>query len=385
MGVQKLFKSRISSIRARRAFTLVELLVVIAIMGILMGLLLSGVQAARESARRSTCSNNMRQIGLATLNFESAKRTLPDGGEGTDYTANGGTRPGTTFQVQGSGHGPSVFVQILPFLEQQALSDQWDNTKHYRHSGGINNQIAKNVIPSFMCPSNPYSQRDSSGFGKLDYFATVYTDIIPTAPYDRGNQDTSGSAALNKFANGTWHRQNGALAVPACEIGAISDGTANTIMFVEDCGRGSLENPYATYSTYVEDTLNPDGSSITFDTLDETPCAGDTTGTKRCHGVWRWADQDAGGSGISGPPSGRNRFVSNNNTPVGGSTTTCLWSANNCGPNDEPFSFHSGGCNSVFVDGSVHFLSDNIDGATLRYLVTRAEGIPITANGYQLK
>jgi prepilin-type N-terminal cleavage/methylation domain-containing protein/prepilin-type processing-associated H-X9-DG protein len=395
MRVRNAAKSPVSVARLRRAFTLVELLVVIAIMGILMALLLSGVNAARGSAQRSSCSNNMKQIGLAMLNFESAKKQLPNGGEGTNF---GSVPPATTFyQVNattGTGGGPSVFVQILPYLEQQTLADQWDLSKHYRDTTSVNNQIAKTVIQSFICPSNPYGAKDDAGFGKLDYFATVYTDIIPVAPYDRGNQGSGISTGVGftatsgdyKFSNGGLIRQNGALAVPACEIGAISDGTANTIAFIEDTGRGT--SPYPTLSKYGEDANNPDGTPIAFAVLDtnSTPCASGTATV--CHGVWRWADQDAGGSGISGQGGAmgvqRTRFVSGNATPAGG-PTTCLWSANNCGPNDEPFSFHNGGVNSVFVDGSVHFISDDIDGATLRYLVTRAEGIPNTANNYQVK
>ena len=109
--------------------------------------------------------------------------------------------------------------------------------------------------------------------------------------------------------------------------------------------------------------------------------------------VWRWADQDACGSGISGPANssavGLNpndfdsagnyigKVINQNAYPIGGpvaSTGKGIWTYNNEGLNDEPFSFHPGGCNSVFVDGSVHFLADSLDAITLRYLVTRAEG-----------
>lgn len=105
--------------------------------------------------------------------------------------------------------------------------------------------------------------------------------------------------------------------------------------------------------------------------------------------MWRWADQDAAGSGISGPPNVAGKYINQNATPFGGPPMAsgsgcpslhvtgqgCPWNCNNCGPNDEPFSFHPGGCNGIFCDGSVKFLSDTIHGVILRYLVTRAEGV----------
>ena len=81
---------------------------------------------------------------------------------------------------------------------------------------------------------------------------------------------------------------------------------------------------------------------------------------------------------MSGPPENRTKFINNNNTPVGG-PANCPWAKNNCGPNDEPFSFHPGGCNAVFCDGSVRFLADTIHFSVIRYLVTRAEGVAVQA------
>src|SRR4051812_17887270 len=96
----------------RTGFTLVELLVVIAIIGVLVALLLPAIQAAREAGRRSQCQNNLRQLGVALSNFESSKRQLPSGGQGT--------LPGTTttgYDLQ------STFTLLLPFLEARAQSD----------------------------------------------------------------------------------------------------------------------------------------------------------------------------------------------------------------------------------------------------------------------
>lgn len=348
------------SVRTRCGFTLVELLVVMAIIAILLGLLLPGVQAAREAGRRTSCSNNMRQMGLAILNYESANKVLPSGGEGTDPTTHK-----TTFDRKGQ----SVFVQILPFMEMKVAADKYDYGKLYLDTGAANNvSIAKTVVSTFLCPSDPYEKADSLGYGRTDYFATVYSDIGPT-DYKRNKETVS--------------RQDGALAVPACPISAVTDGTSSTLAIIEDAGRKNTPYPGGTAGTLSKYKIsdyyatNPDGTSYTLDNGGESCDGGGSSG---CFGVWRWADPDASGSGISGPPtndgSTPNRFVNQSNTPVGG-PSDCPWSTNNCGLNDEPFSFHSSGVNSVFVDGSVHYLPNRIDGLVLRRLVTRSEGIDL--------
>lgn len=86
----------------------------------------------------------------------------------------------------------------------------------------------------------------------------------------------------------------------------------------------------------------------------------------------RWAAPDSG-SGVSGPPANRGQIINQNKTPKDG-PGTCPWGTNNCGPNDEPFSFHTGGCHALLGDGSVRFLSENADTQTLRRLFARADG-----------
>ncbi len=383
----------------RRAFTLVELLVVITIIGMLVGLLLPAVQAAREAARRMQCQNNMKQVALATLNFETSKKMMPSGGEGSYNT---GTKIATYMDKH------SVFTQILPFMEQAQLYAQVNLEKSYR-STAENVTAAKQQIPSFICASNPLgSVKDPSGYGSVDYFATVYTDI------DGDPTSATYGKRKNGDADSLTYRKDGALAVPAAPISAIIDGTSNTIMYVEDAGRTHMTQGYRTASHYADNAagLHPDvkGALTTWGCEDVAATGADsndcsitkddaTTPAANAHAVNRWADPDAGGSGVSGPhnssanvpagltdsTSGEGKFfthyVNNNALPIGG-PTSCLWSSNNCGLNDEPFSFHIGGCNSVFADGSVHFLGDKISPQAMRAMVTRAEGVVIPSNEF---
>ena len=150
---------RTTSARRRRlAFTLVELLVVIAIIGILVALLLPAVQSAREAARRTGCSNNLKQLGLACLNYESSKKYLPPGYlSGRDFSDIRAEDDGSGTQYQWTG----VFAQILPYMEatavEQLLTDNYDNgASSYDYSyWKVSNPwtAAQTEIPGFLCPS----------------------------------------------------------------------------------------------------------------------------------------------------------------------------------------------------------------------------------------
>src|SRR5438309_8131023 len=131
--------------RNRRGFTLVELLVVIAIIGVLVALLLPAVQAAREAARRSSCTNNVKQIVLGCHNFHDSYGTVPNI---VSYTPTGA---GATTGGFGAGWGFLPF--LLPYVEQKALFD----SINFNSNCCCNSltQVHKAVIPAFLCPSDP--------------------------------------------------------------------------------------------------------------------------------------------------------------------------------------------------------------------------------------
>ena len=133
-------------------------------------------------------------------------------------------------------------------------------------------------------------------------------------------------------------------------------------MMVECVGRGEQFRPTQ---------YNPAANSVVFSGVGD-----EVFNTARQS--WRWGEPSSSGV-VNGPvvqASYTGKLINNNSTPFGGGLAGCNWTVNNCGPNDEPFSFHSGGCNALFADGHVSFLRDEIDAVTVRRLITATEGVP---------
>ena len=371
--------------QVRRGFTLVELLVVIAIIGILVGLLLPAVQAAREAARRMQCSNNVKQIGLAVHNFESTYKKLP-------YSGQCGSTGSTTtpYTIH------STPTQLLPYIEQTALYNMFDHSAnpftqyaatlqsngHYLTASGAllhknakgrsyddpgypSGQVAaKTLIPAFICPSTAIdgSARDPvSKYAGFDYMFPDLSDInsaVGSPTFGTRTQPAGGPAWLAQVVAGMLNCDNGGLS-------RVTDGTSNTVMMIEDASRA---HPSVSKFGSMSARNSPVQTQA-----DPVAWTGGTTGGRR---VFSWADPDAGTNGYSGPSNATGSKlakINNNNTPIGG-PTTCLWSTNNCGPNDEPFSFHTGGANAAMGDGSVRFVSDSTDGVVLKFMVGAADG-----------
>jgi prepilin-type N-terminal cleavage/methylation domain-containing protein len=342
----------------RPAFTLIELLVVIAIIAILIGLLLPAVQKVREAAARSTCQNNLKQIGLALHNYEGTYQRFPTSGEGS-------VNFDTAFDIQ------STWTVILPFIEQNALYQQIDLNTYYLSAA--NQAPFKAAIKTNICPSNPSGGStglDTAGYGICDYMPIAYTDTAAGAGF-RANGASKptwrvegmltvgrGAAYPTPYNKPTYYLNVSGQRT----VAGVIDGTSNTIAMIEDVSRGYFGNVNGTYTA-------PGGNPTQ---------------------IARWAEPYQA-NGVSGPALGSageqcyesnggtastcnsRKAINNNATPVGG-PSTCPWSSNNCGPNDEAFSFHTGGALAVFGDGHVAFVRDSIDMSAMRYLCTPASG-----------
>jgi prepilin-type N-terminal cleavage/methylation domain-containing protein len=168
-----------SKLDQRRAFTLVELLVVIAIIGVLIALLLPAIQAARESARRNSCINNLRQIGISMQNYADAYKYLPSGAVAKPYPADP-NHPHTFYRW-------SALAQLTPFLEQTAIYKSLDlSLPMYDTNYAV---TAKNVaavsmlVPDFLCPSDKL-EAVANNFGPTNYATTVSNGLDGGSPFD---------------------------------------------------------------------------------------------------------------------------------------------------------------------------------------------------------
>jgi prepilin-type N-terminal cleavage/methylation domain-containing protein/prepilin-type processing-associated H-X9-DG protein len=334
--------------RSRRGFTLIELLVVIAIIAVLVAMLVPAVQKAREAAARSTCSNNLRQLGIALHGHNTAKGVFPPGGE---FLFDDGGTPKQTQNLQ------SPITLLLPYIEQDAIADQYVLTARYNDPAFPQNQTAAKVaIPMLLCPTNPLRDlrtgglRDSQGYGVSDYAGCPYVTLapdgtassswfaaaalmsspIPVIPY------TPSDPAIThvKHIDASVHSDP---LIGAPNVGVIKDGLSNCMAFYEDVGR----NETWAKSRYLDPV---------------------TLGSRAS---WRWAEPDN--------VSGVSKVINNNKAPFGG-PATCPWTNHDCGPNNEIFSFHGGGANCLFMDGHVSFLREELSPAVLRALATRAGG-----------
>ncbi|QDV85761.1 DUF1559 domain-containing protein [Stieleria magnilauensis] len=304
--------------RRVKGFTLVELLVVIAIIGILVGLLLPAVQAAREAARRMTCSNNMKQLGLGLHNYHSAFKTFPPG-----HMESGTT--GRTYR-----HQFSWMTYILPHIEQPAVYEMLDFRKISLTLNASDNpafQPAGNtLVPTFICPS------DAVGKINPDWAPTNYL----------GNQGTTcrlrGKSGNGVFGHDSWMK-----------FRDILDGTSSTIALGEIL-KGDF-TPETTRDNYIR---APRGSGANAEDIDG--CQSFPANSSDLGNVW-----------LGGQP--QHNMFSTNRGP-NDRRFDCIAPNNGC-TNFAARSQHTGGAHFTFVDGSVHFITESIDLETFHALGTR--------------
>lgn len=323
-------------VKRRQAFTLVELLVVIAIIGILVGLLLPAVQAAREAARRMQCSNNVKQMGLALLNYESAYKRFPLAAMShPERNCAGGPDCGSSpFDDDGFGWQAA----ILPFIEQTNLYNQlqtivlpngtrmpygtYGALEIYADAAGRGNPIpgGESVISAYICPSsamptvcpNIWAVPGSPGGGGL-------IDRDQAVGYGTSSYKAAGGSCNGDF--GVMHKHNESQG-GGRKISDIIDGTSNTVIVCESSYAVS-QNPGFTGATNPGET-------------EDWP-------------IWLGAPGTDESIRVNGRTS----------APINARTSPArMWWAIS---NDSAFSYHVGGATFGFVDGSVHFLSENID------------------------
>jgi len=327
------------------AFTLIELLVVIAIIAVLIGLLVPAVQKVREAANRMTCQNNMKQLGLAALNYESTNGHIPPSLIVELGAVNG--------QVNGApypGVAHSWAVNFLPYIEQEAVFKMYNMRFPWWSSptivpGTPDNQAAlRTKIKTFICPSTPGGDaRTVSGtyrFGaSFPYQNLAVTDYATNSSINPGSitffgypSTTSQLQLFSAMSPQTRGSNIAATGFPAMEpnkMAAILDGTTNTILLCESAGRPS---------SYINGGID----------------------ASRTHQDSGWGHHE-NDYGLDGAISKSNR----------GSPGNCVI---NCHNDNETYAFHTGGANHVFTDGSVRFVKESIAPQTYAALITARGG-----------
>lgn len=335
----------------RRGFTLVELLVVIAIVGVLIALLLPAIQAAREVARRSSCANNLKQLGVAAQNFHGARGSFPVGAESKKWAA----QPTNAYNF----YRWSSLAHLAPYLEEGNVRDALDlsvplyNTMLKVESRNLG--AVTLVVPVFLCPADEFrvvSSLSGPPFAPTNYVACAGTgngirQHNPTAAIEVGSPfDTDGIFYVNSHTR----------------IGQITDGTSHTALFSESLlGRAPTvpSPPFDPQLDYKFTLMFP---------LTTTACNGTFTFNTSDGRNFSWV-------------SGELRAALYNHVHTPNSTTGDCLTARIGGGQEVQYaafgwkaarSHHQSGVNLLFADGSLQFVLDSVDATLWRAWSTRS-------------
>ncbi len=386
---------------SRSGFTLVELLVVIAIIGVLVGLLLPAVQAAREAARRMSCSNNFKQIGLAIHNYHSAYKQLPEQGAGTGenivpghYAHNSSVRNNQSL---------SIFVGLLPFMEQQALWEEISNpstfdlqnpgtpfvginggpwpamgpTPSLYRTGGNPDSISNSryrpwmtEIPTLRCPSDPGTGLPAGG--RTNYAACMgdsHNWSHTGAPwYELRDPLTSNNVQWTRAAErGVFTSRS------VSKFRDILDGLSNTIM------GGEIATDLG-----VRDIRTIGGDNGDYYGIADNPSLCRDQGNIDPNNPLRWAPGFAIGPSFAGRGyMWASSFHLNTqvNTILPPNRELCMWWAWGGEGTMPPSSQHQGGAHVLMADGAVVYITDSIEAGdshspTVYFWSTLPQGSP---------
>ncbi|APW58700.1 DUF1559 domain-containing protein [Paludisphaera borealis] len=369
--------------RSNRGFTLIELLVVIAIIAVLIALLLPAVQSAREAARRAQCVNNLKQLGLATHNYHSTNNVVPASNQFLGPTKD-----------LGWGWNATWAVMLLPNMEQAPMYNAYNFSVGAADSSELlNSTVTRSQVAFMLCPSESQKARPGGNWAPTNYVGNhggpgvdrMWSGMIV-------ENFTKGPAGSSVYPPGTaWWGADGNLGFFGFE--SVTDGTSNTALFSEKVLGTPQGNPPVTAGaganarrgifdiTTMSTAYNSQNQALAVQSMQACNSIPATTASRAESWVsgfswaigyqWHWMNNCYN----HGNMPNKNICI-NTSTDVGGNV---YGGTSGMAP---PSSFHPGGVNICFTDGSVKFIKDSVSPQSWYAIGTRNGGEVVSSDSY---